>query len=261
MRALTKRQKIVIVGVLITLGLILSTQTVSFVYVRYRLILALAVFSYTLSLWALWEGMTKLKAIILMILPTLFTVGVASFYFLLPVRWLTRLPVAIVFGLSFYSLLLSQNVFNVASQRTIPLYRAASTVAFLFTLVTAFFIFNVIFALRLPFYFNGFFVFLVSFLLVIQFLWTVEMSRISAAILVYSFVLALMVGEVALALSFWPVAPTIWSLTLATLIYVLMGIITQFMKERLSNRLLFEYIGVGGLVLLFALFTTSWVGR
>lgn len=258
---LTKRQKIVIAGVLITIGLILSTQTVSFVYVRYRLIVALAIISYILSLWALWEGMTRFKAVILMILPTLFTVGVTSFYFLLEVRWLTRLPVAVIFGLSFYSLLLSQNVFNVAAQRTIPLYRAASTVAFLFTLITAFFIFNVIFALRMPFYLNGLFVFVISFLLIIQFLWTIEMSKISSGILVCSFSLALLVGEVAVALSFWPVAPTIWSLTLAALIYVLLGIITQYIKERLNKRLLAEYMGVGGLVLLFALFTTSWVGR
>ena len=135
---LTKRQKIIVTTVILTLGL-LSTQLVDF-NLRFRFIGGLGVLAYILSLWALWEGLNLTKAIVLMILPTFFTVAVSSFYFLLPVRWLTRLPVAFVFGLLFYLLLLSQNVFNVAAIRTIPLYRAASTAAFLFTLLSAFFI-------------------------------------------------------------------------------------------------------------------------
>ena len=129
---LNKRQKIIITTGLLTIGLI-STQLVDF-NLRFKFILALGILAYLLSLWALWEGINWTKAIVLMILPMAFTLAVASFYFLLPVRWLTRLPVAAIFGLTFYLLLLSQNVCNVASIRTIPLYRAASTPAFLFTL-------------------------------------------------------------------------------------------------------------------------------
>ena len=131
---ISKRQKIVISSILITIGL-LSTQLVNF-NLRFHFIAGLGILAYVLSLWALWESLNLTKAIVLMILPTFFAVAVASFYFLLPVRWLTRLPVALFFGLLFYLLLLSQNVFNVAAIRTIPLYRAASTAAFLFTLLS-----------------------------------------------------------------------------------------------------------------------------
>ncbi len=158
---LNKRQKIVITSTLLTIGL-LSTQLVNF-DLRFCLLGGLAVLAYILSFWSLQEGINMTKAFILMILPTLFAVAVASFYFLLPVRWLTRLPVAFLFGLTFYLLLLAQNVFNVASLRTIPLYRAASTASFLFSLLSAFFIFHVIFDFNLLIIWNGVVVFLISF--------------------------------------------------------------------------------------------------
>lgn len=256
---LNKRQKIIVVAILLTIGL-LSTQIVDF-NLRFRFIAALSVLSYLLSLWALWEGITIFKAIILLILPTLFTLAVASFYFLLPIRWLTRLPVGIIFGLSFYLLLLSQNVFNVAAIRTIPLYRASTTASFLFTLITAFFLFNVIHAFNLLFSWNGLLVGLLSFPLILQTIWQADMSeKIQASVLVMSFILSLVIGEIALAFSFWPLHTTMWSLSLATSMYVLLGIVTHSLRGRLSKRVVWEYLGIGGGVFLVAFLTTSWTG-
>lgn len=256
---LTKRQKIVVASVIMALGLLL-TATINFFFLRYRLVFGLGLLAVSVSVWALWEGLTKLKIGILMILPLMFTVGVASFYFLLPFRWLTRLPVVFAFGLSFYFLLLAENVFNVASFRTIPLYRAASTVNFLFILITAFFLFNVVYAFNLPFYWNFISVSVISFPLILQSLWTIEMDTVSAAILIYSAILAVIVGEVAMGFSFWPIAPTMWSLSLATVIYILVGLVTEIFKDKLKKRVVGEYIGIGLVVFLFTLLTTSWGG-
>src|SRR3990167_5737748 len=172
--ALTKRQKIIITTFVLTIGL-LSTQLVDF-SLRFKFIAGISILAGVLSLWSLWEGLNFTKAVVLLILPVFFTAAIASFYFLLPVRWLTRLPVAVIFGLMFYLLLLSQNVFNVAAIRTIPLYRAASTASFLFTLLSAFFIFIVIYAFNLLFIWNGVAVFLISFPAVLQVLWTIGME-------------------------------------------------------------------------------------
>jgi hypothetical protein len=257
---LSKRQKIIIAATIITIGLVFSTQSLTFYFHHYKVILVLGCLAYILSLWALWEGMTKLKASVLMILPMMFTIAVASFYFLLPIRWLTRLPVAIIFGFSFYSLLLSQNVFNVAAIRTIPLYRAATTVSFLFTLITAFFLFNVVFALNLNFYWNALAVFIISFPLILQILWSVQMEKLSQVVIIYSLILSVMIGECAAALSFWPAAPTIWSLSLSTMMYVMLGVIMEYMRERLKGKIIWEYIGVGVVVILFSFMVTSWIG-
>lgn len=256
---LTKRQKIIITSVLLTIGL-LSTQLVDF-NLRFKFIAGLGILAYILSLWSLWEGINLTKAIILMILPTFYALAVSSFYFLLPVRWLTRAPVAFLFGLSFYLLLLSQNVFNVASIRTIPLYRAASTAAFLFTLLSAFFIFNVIYAFNLLFLWNGALVLAVSFLLILQVLWSIQMEdRVPISIIIQSVILSLVLGELALSFSFWPMPTTIWSLSLSSAMYILLGLTTQFLRGRLSRRVVWEYLGIGALVLIISFLATSWTG-
>lgn len=256
---LNKRQKIIISTVILTIGL-LSTQLVDF-NLRFKFIGGLAALSYILSVWSLWEGLNLTKAIVLMVLPTFFTVALSSFYFLLPVRWLTRLPVAVGFGLMFYLLLLAQNVFNVASLRTIPLYRAASTASFLFTLLSAFFLFNVIYAFNLLFIWNGVAVFLVSLPLTIQVLWSLNMEdKVSTAILVQSFVLSLVLGELALGFSFWPTATTIWPLILSSSMYVLLGLTTQVLRGRVNRRVVWEYLGLGATVLIIGFLTTSWTG-
>lgn len=254
-----KRQKIVISAALLTIGL-LSTQLVNF-DLRFRFLGGLTVLTYILSFWSLKEGINITKAFILMILPTLFTLGVASFYFLLPVRWLTRLPVAVLFGLTFYLLLLAQNVFNVASLRTIPLYRAASTASFLFTLLAAFFLYHVIFAFNLLFLWNGVVVFLVSFPLILQVLWSIQMEdKISGATAAQSFVLSLVLGELALSLSFWPSSATIWALSLSSVMYVLLGLTTQSLRGRLTGRVGWEYTAIGFAMLIVTFFTTAWAG-
>lgn len=256
---INKRHKIIISSALLTIGL-LSTQLVNF-DLRFRFLAGLAVLAYVLSLWSLWEGLNLTKAFVLMILPTFFTVAVASFYFLLPIRWLTRLPVAFLFGLTFYLLLLAQNVFNVASLRTIPLYRAASTASFLFTLLSAFFIYHVIFAFNLLFLWNGVLVAAVSFPLILQLLWTIGMEdKIEVGIIVQSFVLSLILGELALSFSSWPSPTTIWSLSLSSAMYVLLGLTTLKLRGRLSRRVVWEYMGIGMAVLLISFITTSWAG-
>lgn len=255
---LNKRQRIILTAVVLSVGL-LSTQLVPF-YLTYRFIAGLTVFTCLLSLWALWEGMTKFKAVILMILPTLFTLSVASYYFLLPVRWLTRLPVAIIFGLAFYTLLLSQNVFNVAAMRTIPLYRVASTTIFILTLITAYLLFNVMFSLNLLFIWNGAIVFLLSLPLILQVVWTIEMGGLSSLLLVYSLALSLIMGEVAIALSFWPISKSMASLMLSTVLYITLGLSTHALKDRWSRGVVWEYLGWGILIFVIAIFTTSWTG-
>lgn len=256
---MNKRQKIIIISSLLTIGLI-STQLVDF-NLRFKFIAGLGVLAYFLSLWALWEGLNLTKAIILLILPTFYTLAVASFYFLLPVRWLTRLPVAILFGLTFYLLILAQNVFNVAAIRTIPLYRAASTAAFLFTLLSAFFIFNVVYAFNLPFYWNGMLIFAISFPLILQVLWSIEMEdRVAVATVAQSLILSLLMGEIALSLSFWPMATTIWSLSLASSLYVLLGLILQVLRGSVSKKVITEYLLIGLAILAVGFFSTSWSG-
>jgi hypothetical protein len=149
---LTKRQKLVITAIVATLGFILITQPINVLFKRYYLIPILGAVVYILSLISLWKGMTRSKALLLLILPILFCMAFTSFFFLFKyVRWLTRIPAAIFFLISFYWLLLSQNILNVAADRAIPLYRAASTANFVYTVFAFILLVTIIFSLNLRF--------------------------------------------------------------------------------------------------------------
>jgi hypothetical protein len=223
------------------------------------MLVILGVSCYFASLWALWEGLNRTKSLVLMILPVMFTLAISSFYFLLPIRWLTRLPEVLLFCFLFYSLLLAQNVFNVASIRTIPLYRAASTVSFIYTIITGGLLFAVVIALNLTFYWNAVVIFLLSYLLSIQSLWTIKMEGIDTKILVYSGIVALLMGEVAATLSFWPFVPQLWGISLAAFLYVSLGIMWDYMKDRFEKVSLLLYSGVAVTIVTASIIVNLWI--
>ena len=95
---ITKRQKIVLMAFFLTVILI-TTQTVG-ENLRYRAIAFLAASTLLLSIFALWGELSGIKYFLLLLLPVYFVTGASLFYFLLPVRWLTRLPFAFLFGIA-----------------------------------------------------------------------------------------------------------------------------------------------------------------
>lgn len=265
--SLSKRTKIIIASILLTILFILSTQVTLFIFLQGRLIAAIAILAYFLSLWALWEGMTKIKAAVLLILPVLYAIAVPNFYFTgrqaWEIRWLTRFPSAVFFGISFYSLLLSQNVFNVAASRTIPLYRAASTVTFLFTIFTGFLLFHIVHVLALPFYWNSLIVGAISFLLILPVFWSVEMEeRIPSKVFIYSLFLAVILAEFAVVLSFWPIARFSfnWAISLSSVMFITTGMLQDYLRDRFAPKELYLYGIFGFFVLCVVFLTTSWEG-
>ncbi len=257
--AITKRQKFIISAVLLSAGL-LAIQLANVPW-RYQAIFTLTVFTYLLSAWSLKEGLSGIKWLTVLILPALFTAGVGLFYFLLPSTWLTRLPVAALYGLGLYALFLTENIFAVAAIRNIQLLRAAHAVGFLLTLLTAFFLYDTILSFRLSFWLNFILVFLVSLPLFIQGLWSVKLEeKISGQIWFYSLALSLIIAEGALALSFWPVTVSAGSLALITIMYVVLGLTQNYLSQRLFKRTINEYLTVGIIVLAVIIMTTHWGG-
>lgn len=256
---ISKRQKFIISAALLSAGLlIIQLANVSW---RYQAIFGLTILTYLLSAWSLREGVSGIEWLTVLILPTLFTAGVGLFYFLLPASWLARLPVAVLYGLGLYALLLTENIFSVAAIRNIQLLRSAHAVGFLLTLLTAFFLYDTILSFRLSFWLNFVFVFLVSLPLFLQGLWSVKLEeKISGQIWFYSLALSLIVAEGALALSFWPVTVSAGSLALITIMYVVLGLTQHYLSQRLFKRTINEYLTVGIVVLAVIILTTHWGG-
>ncbi len=228
---------------------------------RYQAIVFLSAVSIVLSIWSLWEGLTGISWLMTLILPPLYTAGVGMFYFLLPASWLARLPVTVLFAVGMYALLLTQNIFTVASIRTIQLFRSAQAVGFLLALVTAFFAYNSIWSFRLPFWLNGFFVGLVTFPLALHGLWCVKLNEsVTRGLLYFSLIISLILLQAGLTLSFWPVSVATGSLFLTAVLYVTLGLCQHYLDDRLYARTIREYLLVGSVVLLTMYLTTSWGG-
>lgn len=257
--SITKRQKFIITAILLSAGL-LAIDLIDISW-RYQAIGLLAIFTYLLSVWSLIEGLGGAEWFTVLILPTLFTTGVGLFYFLISGSWLMRVPIVALYGLGIYALLLTENIFSVAAIRTIQLLRSAHAVGFLLTIVTAFFLYDTLLAFRFDPWLNFILAAIISLPLLIQGLWCIDLEeKINKKVWLHSLILSLVMGEIALALSFWPVTVAVGSLGLTTGLYIVLGLAQHKLTERLFKRTIQEYIGVGVAVLIVLILTTHWGG-
>jgi len=257
--SLTKRQQFVGVTILLTVGLLL-TQLVTGES-RYPLVFLLSLATSVLSALVFRKDIRGIEWLTILSLPTLFTTAVALFYFLLPVRWLTRLPVALLYGIGMYALLLTENIYTVAADRTIALLRAAHSVGFLLTLFTYFLLVQTVLAFRLNAVEQTFLIGVISFFLVLQSVWSVELAellgrrvwRISVAITVF-------LAQLVWIFSFLPTKTTLLALLFTTFFYSTVGMAQQYLVEKLYKKTVIEFFAVAAIVFIITLTATSWRG-
>lgn len=256
-RFLDKRQRFALQTIILTAGVLLS-QLIWDDF-RFYLVIALALLSYILTSWSLTEDVKGAEWVLLFILPVLFTTSLSMFYFLLPSRWIVRLTMTVIFAVGTYAILLVENIYNVAAERSIGLLRAAQSVGLLATLIIIFLLSNIIYSLRLNYFYNVMMIAVISFVLSLQSLWSVKLeAKLDRVFLLYAFIISLGVGELALSLAFWPVDIALYSLLLTAGYYSLTGIIQQYFAERLFGNVTREYLTVFIFILLLTFFTTKW---
>lgn len=257
---MTKRQKFVLSSLLLASGFLLMQFFVETGF-RYQAIAGLTLLTGLLSLWSLWDGLGKNATLLCLVLPTFFTAGIGLFYFLLPASILSAIPVLALYTLGIYALLLTSNIYTVATARTIALLRAAHAVGFLLTLLTGFLLFDTVFSLRANFIFNGIATGLISFPLFLQGFWSIDLEqRLNGEVWQPALALALVVGEIGTILSFWPITVPVASLTLITVSYVGLGTGQAKLQQRLFARTIREYFLVGTIVFVTMFLTARWAG-
>lgn len=256
---LTKRRKFLIVSLLLTTGLwIIKALPVE---QRYWAVLILAICSGALTAWSLFKDLRGRAWYMDLILPVLFPTTVAFFYFLLPQESGTHSLVLILFAIAMYGLLLTTNIFAVASIRTIQLLRAARAVGFLLSILTSALFYHVLFSLHLPLIVLVALIFIISFPILLQGIWSYTLSETSKGEVTYAGVGALAIAELSLGISFWLIDPPLASVLLAMAMYVILGILQHEVEERLFERTLQEYIGFAVIVLIVVMMTVGirWV--
>lgn len=256
---ISKRQRFILTAFILSVGLlIIQFFDLSW---RYQAIFILSLATYILAAWSLSEGLEGVEWLTVLSLPTLFTLGVGQFFFLVPANWFTRISIIALFGLGIYSLMLIENIFSVAAIRTIQLLRSAQAVGFLMTLVTAFFLFDTIFSYRLNPWVNSLLVFLVSLPLALPGLWCINLEdKITKRLALHAQIISFVQAEIALIISFWPVTVVVGSLALTSVLYITLGLAQHQLSGRLFKKTVNEYIIVAAVIFVVIFLTTHWGG-
>jgi hypothetical protein len=215
--------------------------------------------TYLISAFALFDDLKGIEWFTILPLPAFYSAAVALFYFLLPANLVSQIVIVAVFGLGMYALYLTENIYSVAAIRTIQLLRAAHAVGFLISILTLILFYNTIFSLRLSWYWNGLMVGLITIPVMLQGLWSIQLLKsLTKSVVIPSIVISLIAGEIAVFLSFVPVTVWIAALFLGTFIYVVLGLLQQSISDRLFVRTMYEYLAVGGSVLIASLLVMPW---
>lgn len=255
---LEKRQRFILSVAILTIGLFYSENLLgkSSIYVVFLL-------SFLTSILFFWSNHKDIRDNFspnVFILPLFYSLAFGLFYFLIPARFLTRLTMTTLYAIGLYSLFLAQNIFVVASIRTIALTQSAKIVSFVITLISYFFIANVIFSLDWHVLVTFFIFFLCSFFLILQSLWTITLEKSPLSYLSLSLCLALCLSEASAILWFWPSSATLISLFLTGYFYTIVGLSHAWLERKLFKNVMWEYIWVGVIVLFILILFTSWRG-
>ncbi|OGK34390.1 hypothetical protein A3A93_03620 [Candidatus Roizmanbacteria bacterium RIFCSPLOWO2_01_FULL_38_12] len=253
-----KRIRIVIATGVMTLVFLLSTFF-SFGDTWWMFIFLIGAAAYLTAYLAIFEGIDKVEWYMLFIMPILFTLAAYLFYFLLPVRWLTRLPFVILFALVYYAILLTENIFNIGVEKSLQLYRAAFSVNYLLHVLVMLLLMQVVFSFKLHAFVNVFIVFIIALLLSIQLYWTVKPdAKFDKNLFLYCASTAILLSEVVTILSFVPFKTNVASLVVTTIYYSLTGILYHHFDGRLFRNVIREYLFVAFFVFFIAFLTLRW---
>lgn len=274
---MSKRARFVLVSIILGIGLAIS-QIVA-VEERLTLILILGITAYVLTAWVLFEDLKGVEWVSLMILPVLFTLGAGLFANYLPsavpsfVGMKLSIEVSrmladvvkgsffVLYSVGMYAILLTENIFSVASIRTIQLLRAARSVGFILSLVVGLFFFQTVLSLRIPFYYVGLIIMAVSFLLALSGMWSIDLKMESLKdVYKYSAIISWLMAQLGMVLAFWPIKALMGSLILVAGLYSLLGLFEQRMTNKMYVGNYIEYVVFSLIVVLTGFITTSWRG-
>jgi hypothetical protein len=254
---MTKRRRFVITSILLSFGFVaiqfLTDQN------RFWAIAVLGLATVVLFSWSLFEGLGRNMTLLALVLPTIFTLGVGTFWFLLPANIFARIPIVIFYGIGIYILCLTMNIFTVSTIRTIALLRAARGVGFVLSLITSFLVFDAILSLRSSIVYLLPYVLVIAFPLFFQGFWSVTLDKeFSKDVAITSAIATLIMGETAAVLFFWPVTVVVGSLFLTVTFYILLGLGQSKIEGRLFSATVREHLIVGTLVFIAMFFATHW---
>ena len=274
---MSKRAKFVLVACIS--GLLLWLTSLASVDFRFGLVMAVAAVVYVLSVWVLFDDLKGIEWFTLMVLPVVFTLGSGIFANFLPaaipsmfgrvigyetsifLAGLLKIVYVLLFMVGLYGILLVENIFSVASIRTIQLFRAARSANFIFSLITLLFFFTIALSLKVPFWWVAVLSFVSMFIIAYVNFWSVDLKNTQyGQVMRYTVGIAWVIAMLGTVLSFWPVKPFMGGLMMTSASYALVGVLEQRLTNRIYLEGLLEYLISVAIIFIVGFLTTSWLG-
>jgi hypothetical protein len=254
---INKRQRFIFSVLFLSLGLFISEHFLgkSGFYMMFVLSFLTSVFLYMSLKQDLKENFTPQ----VFILPFFYSLAVGLFYLLVPARLLTRIGMTTLYAVGLYSLFLSQNIFTVSSIRTIALLSGARTVSLVLTLLSYFFLSNVVFSFHINVFLTMLLIFIYTFAFVLQAIWIHTLERKLFSQIFWVLSLTVSISEIALFLWFSPSSPTVAALFLTAIFYVLVGLTQAWFEKRLFRSVILEYFWITVISFVFLVIFTNWI--
>lgn len=252
----SKRQRFIFAVIVLSLGLFISEYILgrSAIWIVFFLSI-LTVISLYLILREDLKGNFNIQVFIL---PFFYSLAVGLFYLLVPARLITRVGMTSLYALGLYSLFLSQNIFTVSSIRTIALLSGARTVSLVLTLLSFFFLSNVVFSFHINIFLTLLLILIYSFLIVLQSIWVYTLERNPLLEIFWVLSLTFCLVEVALFLWFRQASPTVLALFLTSIFYVLIGLTQAWFEKRLFRSVILEYFWVSAVSFVLLIILTNF---
>ncbi|PJE62760.1 hypothetical protein COU88_03200 [Candidatus Roizmanbacteria bacterium CG10_big_fil_rev_8_21_14_0_10_39_6] len=215
-------------------------------------IIPLLLLTYTVTYIGILEDIEGIEWIQLFILPLSLTVIALLFYYLLPVRLLTRIPFVFLYSVILYAIFLSENIFNVGVEKTLALYRAAYSVANFIILLILLLMFTILFSFGLNYLLASFIGMLAAFPLFFHSLWIANpMSVLEERIYKMSALLSVFLGFGVIFASFLPLRTTIYAILNVAMAYFLIGVSQEIIQDTVYLNRIKEYVVVYGILIVF----------
>jgi hypothetical protein len=252
----SKRQRFIFGVIILSLGLFISEYILGKSAISIVFVLSLSTVGFLFL--TLKEDLKDNFSPQVFILPFFYSLAVGLFYLLVPARFITRIGITSLYALGLYSLFLTENIFTVSSIRTIALLSGARTVSLVLTLLSFFFLSNVVFSFHINIFLTLLLIFIYSFLIVLQSIWTYTLEKNPLSEIFWVLSLTFCIVEVAVFLWFRQGSPTVLALFLTAIFYVLIGLTQAWFEKRLFRGIILEYFWVTVVSFIFLILFTNF---
>lgn len=255
---ISKREELVIISALLSVLMLLLFLVPLGIW-KFIFLIFMGVSVYLASIFILRGYLSKIEYVVLPILPIFFTLSSALFYNIIPERWLTRLIFISIYGSLIYSVMLIENVFNVAKTKNIQLLRVARTIYFFVSSFTVFLFSYVLLSFHLFGFFTGLIFLVFIFFISYTFFWSFRLEKaVRREDIFLSMGGAIILFELMIIFSFWPLNIYLISLLLTSVYYSILGIWDNLLSFRLKGWSIREYILINLAVFLLCLLIVNF---